>query len=474
MCLKWNCTIGTNKCNDNEQCVEERDICDGFYDCSDYSDEWKCGYFACRNDMWMCNDGKHCIYNWKVCDRDRYSSRPYGCMDKSDEDHEFCTNWTCSDGYWKCNNNITCVEESGILDGYPDCPDGSDENLQYHMGRSCKEGYKMCDDKKQCVLDIYWCDGRTIHDGEHFTCNDGSDEGPHCENWDCNHRYWKCVDNLQCIPSWTVCDGNDFSSSLLSGCKDRSDEHNRLCGCGEDEWPCKDGNGCVKKVHVCDSMTHCQDSSDEAVPFCLNWICTDGFGKCDINSTRCVPWCEGKVHCKNGSDENDCLGYTCPTGKRKCSDNRQCVSEDVICDNNFDCNDGSDEMCTATCLQMPSKDKPVHDIVRRCSEDLSQCFPDSHFCDRLPDCPHASDETDLECSCEDWNMYSCWIKGSVMCFYEEWLHNEIMTNRICTEKVLYKYDFEDNDIPAGLSNIFLSSINLLYLSCGAFIFTVIH
>ncbi len=140
------------------------------------------------------------------------------------------------------------------------------------------------------------------------------------------------------------------------------------------------------------------------------------FEKCKDNNWRCVPWCDGKTQCLDGSDEEHCKYYKCVSGSTKCANNRQCISADTICDGETNCIDGSDELCGAQCIQSPVHHKT---IIRRCSEDSGMCFPIEHFCDRVADCPFGSDETQSECTCKKWNLIPCEIKGKNLCIYKE-------------------------------------------------------
>ena len=293
----------------------------------------------------------------------------------------------------------------------------------------------LCHDKVQCIERRYWCDG--LNNG-HYGCHDGSDEGPHCTNYDCILDYknpgWKCADNLQCLSAYYVCDGRKHHQTPVAtytyGCRDKSDEHNKLCGycTGDDEWPCQDGDGCAHRALVCDGVPSCNDHSDENKDVCLAWNCTKGMWKCHDNRL-CIPRssiCDGEIHCIDHSDEMDCLTYTCLENARKCANNEECVEIEAICDGKIDCLDGSDEMCSASCLQTPLD---VKTIVARCTEDSTRCFPVERYCDRMPDCIYGSDEDDLYCTCEDWDMSTCKVGDKELCIYQEWV--DIKSGKLC-------------------------------------------
>ncbi len=307
-----------------------------------------------------------------------------------------------------------------LFDGDKDCKDGSDENPQFNTNFACPDGYKMCNNSLQCVSEYYWCDGKS---GKSFDCDDGSDEGLHCEYFECHHKYWKCADRLQCIEVKDVCERTTDPEYFHYNCNDKSDEHNQLCGCMENEWPCVDGDGCVKKQLICNGEIDCKDKSDEYEDFCIKWNCSHNYIKCK-DDKRCFSvgeTCDGKADCLDGTDENGCQTYSCIHGNSKCADNLQCINNTGICDGVLNCRDGSDELCTAPCLE---NNLIKSTIVRRCSEDIRKCFPVQQFCDGVADCPHGSDEAESGCSCSDWSMRGIELEGVSLCVYVEWLIHE--------------------------------------------------
>lgn len=67
---------------------------------------------------------------------------------------------------------------------------------------------------------------------------------------------------------------------------------------------CNSGE-CIAQEHVCDSIVHCADRSDELN--CALFECAKGFIKC--NSGNCIHkenWCNYRRDCPDGSDETHC------------------------------------------------------------------------------------------------------------------------------------------------------------------------
>ncbi len=419
ICIDWQCQDGMWKCDDNLQCINEFLVCDGktgFSHCNDGSDEAHCDEWVCPEGTWRCKNGIGCLRLEFVCDA-THRAFPQGCDDMSDEDEELCYDWICMAGFWRCKDNSICIIDANRMDGFSDCRDGSDEDPQYHKGRTCPDDYRICDDGMQCLNEQHWCDGYTWIEYESHGCRDGSDEGHNCEHWECHPDYWRCKSDLICIDAHDVCD-------KISQCPDMSDEHNELCGCDrKSDIPCRNGDGCVRAINVCDGFLHCADKSDELEEMCIPWICTSNMWKCKDNKKCIVELfiCDGKTDCLDSSDETDCYNYKCPYDHYvKCADNLQCVLKYLICDGITDCVDGSDELCKATCLPHGFQGK---NIIQRCSEDITKCFPMERFCDRRADCPLGSDEAASDCSCEDWNMLQC-NGDSDLCIYKEWMTYE--------------------------------------------------
>ena len=312
-CSTYKCASDWMKCA-NHKCVPKWNWCDGREHCSDGSDEWNCTAenHACPDGYFKCKTQLKCIMNQRVCDGNAHHE-PYvnDCNDLSDEDPELCKTWQCPDDYWKCRDDSKCIYQNKISNGMIDCPDGSDENLIFHQNRTCPDNWFKCKDGFQCIRQDSTCLGK-LYNYFGSNCLDLSDESEELCTDLCDKDYFLCANGYQCIYTGGMC-----RSDIDAQCDDRSDLSNRICPCGEGEWPCKDGNGCLKGNLVCDGVAHCNDESDELEEVCLNWNCTGGMWKCE-NNQRCISMhdiCDSNTQCTDESDEQDCGNYTCVEGK---------------------------------------------------------------------------------------------------------------------------------------------------------------
>ncbi|KAL1020675.1 hypothetical protein UPYG_G00003200 [Umbra pygmaea] len=107
----------------NGQCVLREYLCDGQSDCSDGSDELRCGTPSpCEPNEFKCKNGRCALKLWR-CDGDN------DCEDNSDEID--CPTKgpgdTCAPEQFVCLSDRTCIPSSYQCDEEPDCPDRSDE-----------------------------------------------------------------------------------------------------------------------------------------------------------------------------------------------------------------------------------------------------------------------------------------------------------------------------------------------------------
>ena len=112
------------KCNTTNRCIHKAQLCDGWDQCGDRSDETTCT--TCQHvDLFRCANASQCIPKLRECDR------VIDCSDGSDEQ-----NCSCPERTFRCTptrhaswrSRSPCISWYGVCDGRKDCPLGDDES----------------------------------------------------------------------------------------------------------------------------------------------------------------------------------------------------------------------------------------------------------------------------------------------------------------------------------------------------------
>ncbi|KAJ8019651.1 Low-density lipoprotein receptor-related protein 2 [Holothuria leucospilota] len=136
---------------------------------------------------------------------------------------------------------------------------------------------------------------------------------------------------------------------------------------------------------ACPNYFDLGDDGKTCMPYCTNpdqhFICTD--------NSKCIPkhwYCDNQRDCNDGSDEPSSCDIQCEPRMLQC-DNNVCLDETDICDGEDDCGDNTDERGCNQTVCAPWE--------FRCA--TGSCIHETLACDQFEDCPDGSDENMIMC-----------------------------------------------------------------------------
>ena len=304
-----------------------------------------------------------------ICEDDPHYYQLCGfipCNHNIDDQYGYCCNYICQ-GYLSYSpvsiQGIDWVKDEYTCDG----------KVQCHINKADELNCEHSDDEEQ-----FQCPYPNITISMNQVCDSIWNCYVGIEEAHCNHTYGvTCkttsngfTDDTWLQPSW-VCDG----SSWCDGGEDEQDcanstHHVRWCKLGTETNYLNERQLCGP-VDDNSEVLLCTDHRDQ-----LN--CSNSVGECQVENTttqlRRINLCDGFMACDNGIDE------ICTTPEQNCL-----VHKHQLCDNNTDCERGSDES-HESCNKMIDKE------CERLVTGNNTKIPLDWLCDGTADCKDGKDE----------------------------------------------------------------------------------
>uniref|UniRef100_A0A3B4B3L2 EGF-like domain-containing protein n=1 Tax=Periophthalmus magnuspinnatus TaxID=409849 RepID=A0A3B4B3L2_9GOBI len=176
--------------------------------------------------------------------------------------------------------------------------------------------------------------------------------------------------------------------------------------CRPTEFTCADRlNQCIPKSWQCDGKADCENGADEegcGTPSSLinsrkeqqrkgaQFLCMDSEFRCGTG--QCISSsfvCDEESDCEDGSDEASCPPITCSSASFRCNSSA-CIPRLWACDGDLDCGDGSDEWPSNCGSRTNVGTKRCSALEFKCGS--GECIHSNWRCDGGVDCLDRSDE----------------------------------------------------------------------------------
>lgn len=211
------------------------------------------------------------------------------------------------------------------------------------------------------------------------------------------------------MPVWpSIVTYMQYISEELIGCEDVVEDEEGVCvsegaACTQNEQCRGAGMGCLQGI--CQSL---ECNVDPTNPGCCAVPGRFWCGDVTRNCTSSQSFCDGRVHCMNGRDEDTCWSRPCPNDRvAQCESTTLCLSLSELCDDQYHCPGGEDEDVNF-CKRFPCpSERPF-----RCRS--GKCIATDKLCDgKFMDCDEGEDETLNYC----YRIHRCSGDRSFKCDY---------------------------------------------------------
>lgn len=356
-CLGENRCISLDKYHDNES-----DCPDGS-DETQFVRKVRCD--LCNVTIFRLNDILECsLIGLPLCDNSTcYETRALSCADSKncDDTEVICTSFCPLDTMNRCNAGFQCADgtlalSSQFCDGNIDCPDNSDE-LTKQPGFTCLEQAKNCvlpqrnlfDDIAHCqdksdictssnITTCFQCYDRRLNVSTNQLCDGVRDCYDYSDECLCEYSF-----ELPFCKSLSSIDSLSNQCGAISKIVDTLSSEAPIQN--DNVITCRAKWGMVSAT-LCDGRPECADFRDECNS-CFNppEFCLD---PCNSNYQLGDRYCDGiedeawkiinRPECPKGFDERNCpKRFKCKAG------HRVSIEESRVCDGKKHCDDGSDE-----------------------------------------------------------------------------------------------------------------------------------
>ena len=287
---------------------------------------------------------------------------------------------------FQCSYIGNTISVSKVCDGFEDCHFGTEEiNCNHTYGVTCKWTDETDDGEDEEQYDL-WVRPYAVCDGSSWMC-DGEEDEQDCANSTHHARSCMLGTRTRYLNKRQLCGPVYYQEELL--CTD----HREQLNCSNSVMECQVDNTTtqLRRINLCDGYVACDNGIDE--------VCTTPEQNCHVHKHQL---CDNNKDCERGSDEdhescNKMIDVEC---ERLVTGNSTKIPLVWLCDGVVDCKDGKDE---------DKNNWKLCGIGER-----EKCRPKSYKCEEQFICPQSnsvSQYVEFEKLCD--NVDSCSGENSI-------------------------------------------------------------